>query len=106
MVTELKTVHSFWTPVRTLEKLQSTVNELRKEKGIKISTNQLAIKLIDAGLSNEQTLMNVVAVTREQNGVKGARGHQPRPNNTSTSSEAQHEKPAPFLISGDSSLGS
>ena len=60
MVTELKTIHSFWTPVRTLEKLQSTVKELRKVKGIKISTNQLAMRLIDAGLNNEQTLMNVI----------------------------------------------
>lgn len=51
MTAELKTVHSFWTPVRTLEKLKSTAKELEKKKGIKISTNQLAIKLIDSGLN-------------------------------------------------------
>jgi hypothetical protein len=56
LATELKTVHSFWTPVRILDELQNTVEELEKKRGIKISPNQLAINLIDMGLKDEKIL--------------------------------------------------
>jgi hypothetical protein len=51
MTTELKTVHSFWIPTRILDTLRSTVQELEKKESIKISSNRLAINLIDAGLT-------------------------------------------------------
>jgi hypothetical protein len=60
LTTELKTVHSFWIPLRVLQKLRSITEELRREKGIKISLNQLAMKLIDGGLNDERVVMNVI----------------------------------------------
>jgi hypothetical protein len=60
LTTELKTVHSFWTPLRILNKLKETAEELEKERGIRISPNQLAMNLIDAGLNDEQSLMKII----------------------------------------------
>jgi hypothetical protein len=53
-------VHSFWTPLRILNKLKETAEELEKERGIRISPNQLAMNLIDAGLNDEQSLMKII----------------------------------------------
>jgi hypothetical protein len=59
LTTELKTVHSFWIPLRILQKLRRITEELGREKGIKISPNQLAMKLIDDGLNNETVLKSI-----------------------------------------------
>ena len=48
MMSEFKTVHSFWIPVRILEDLD------RESKRKKMSRNRLAITLIEAGLKEEQ----------------------------------------------------
>jgi hypothetical protein len=48
MTTEIKTVHSFWIPVRVLEELG------RESKRKKTSRNSLAISLIETGLKNEE----------------------------------------------------
>jgi hypothetical protein len=60
LTTELKTVHSFWIPLRFLEKLRRTTEELGRDKGIRISPNQLAMKLIEDGLNDEKTLNDVI----------------------------------------------
>jgi hypothetical protein len=60
MTTELKTVHSFWIPPRILYKLKETSQELEKEKGIKISPNQLAMNLIDGGLKDEKVISSMI----------------------------------------------
>jgi hypothetical protein len=60
--TELKTVHSFWIPLRVLQKLRNATEEIGREKGVKISLNQLAMKLIDDGLNNEKVLNEVIRV--------------------------------------------
>jgi hypothetical protein len=59
MTTELKTVHSFWTPIRILDTLRGTAEELEK-KGVKITPNQLAMKLIDLGLKDERLITAII----------------------------------------------
>jgi hypothetical protein len=46
-------------PLRILEKLKRITQELDREKGIKISPNQLAMKLIDNGLNDEKVLKSI-----------------------------------------------
>jgi hypothetical protein len=78
-------VHSFWTPVRILDKLRSTVEELEKEDGIKISTNQLAMDLLDVGLDNEDTLLNTMRIMNRKkkdnrrNALSGSKPTKPTP---------------------------
>lgn len=69
MTTESKTVHSFWIPLRILKKLRSTTEGLGREKGIKISPNQLAMKLIDDGLNDEKVLNDIIRASSPLDGV-------------------------------------
>ena len=64
MTPELKTVHSFWTPLRILDKLKSAAEELEKEKGIRISPNQLAMNIIDIGLNDEVIMKKMEALPK------------------------------------------
>jgi hypothetical protein len=65
MIAELKTVHSFWTPLRILDKLKRTTEEIEKEQGIKITPNQLAMNLIDVGLHDEKMLNRSISRKKE-----------------------------------------
>lgn len=47
LTTELKTIHSFWIPVRVLEELD------RESKKKNVSRNHLAITFIENGLKNQ-----------------------------------------------------
>lgn len=95
LTTELKTVHSFWIPLRVLEKLRSTTEELGRDKGIKISSNQLAMKLIDDGLNDERVLNDVIREPSPLDEVVNQVGARHNHVHVMTTANASDKKPTP-----------
>jgi hypothetical protein len=95
LTTESKTVHSFWIPLRLLQKLRRTTEELGREKGIKVSPNQLAMKLIDDGLNDEKVLRSVIRESPPLDMVVNQVGARHNHVHVITTASASDKKPTP-----------
>jgi len=72
LTSELKTVYSFWIPVRILDSLRGTAENLEKKNGVKITPNQLAMRLIDKGLEDQKVIKSIIRDDEERDVPSGS----------------------------------